>query len=97
MRVLDVLRYTLGADEGGAAVTALQFHVETLCVLFEGRSLQERARAVLKRNETTVEVKFTLQFFKGHLYFPASSNNRAPTYCFFSFHICYQIIRTWHL
>ena len=51
MRVLDVLHDALGADEGGAAVAALQFHVEALRVLFEGGALQERARAVLQVNE----------------------------------------------
>ena len=48
MRVLDVLDDALGADEGGAAVPALQFHVEALRVLLEGGALQERARAVLE-------------------------------------------------
>ena len=57
MRVLDVLHDALGADEGGAAVAALQFHVEALRVLFEGGALQERARAVLEVNVTTVKVK----------------------------------------
>ena len=48
MRVLDVLDDALGADEGGAAVPALQLHVEALRVLLEGGALQERARAVLE-------------------------------------------------
>merc|ERR1719264_781240 len=47
MRVLDVLDDALGADEGGAAIPALQLHVEALRVLLEGGALQERARAVL--------------------------------------------------
>ena len=53
MRVLDVLHDALGADEGGAAVPALQLHVETLRVLLEGGALQERARTILKQGGKT--------------------------------------------
>ena len=49
MCVLDVLDDALRADEGGAAVAALQLHVEALRVLLQGGALQERPRAVLKQ------------------------------------------------
>ena len=57
MGVLDVLDDALCAHEGGAAVAALQLHVEALRVLLQGGALQEGPRAVLQELDVKVRPK----------------------------------------